>query len=107
MSHGFVTLGLLMVFVGVSILGNLNKAATSQSALGMSFWQIVIASGILTMIMGFANIVAVSQRARMPFFYFPKMLMLFRTELRVPITFSWRYRSHGTGLRCYCAAKGT
>jgi hypothetical protein len=61
MNHGFVTLGLLMVIVGVSILGNLNKTATSQSALGMSFWQIVIASGILTMIMGFANIVAVGQ----------------------------------------------
>ncbi|MCJ1473073.1 hypothetical protein MMC13_001723 [Lambiella insularis] len=58
MTSGFLTLGFLMIVVGVSILGNLNKTATSQSVLGLSFWQIVISSGILTSIMGFANIVA-------------------------------------------------
>ena len=49
-----------MIIVGVSILGNLNKAATSQQSLGVQFWQIVISSGIVTTIMGFVNLFAVS-----------------------------------------------
>ena len=49
-----------MIVLGVSILGNLNKEATSEESLGLSFWQIVIASGILTSILGFVNIAAVS-----------------------------------------------
>lgn len=63
-SSGFVTLGVLMVFTGTSILGNLNKEATSEQSLGLSFWQIVIASGILTLILGVINIIAVSIRFR-------------------------------------------
>ena len=47
-----------MIVIGVSILGNLNKAATSQSSLGTPFWRIVIASGILTCILGPVNICA-------------------------------------------------
>ncbi|MCJ1410633.1 hypothetical protein MMC19_004719 [Ptychographa xylographoides] len=58
LSSGFVTLGILMIIVGVSILGNLNKAATSEQNLGLSFWQIVISSGIVICILGFVNIVA-------------------------------------------------
>ncbi|KAI4239811.1 MAG: hypothetical protein LQ352_007773 [Teloschistes flavicans] len=57
-SHGFVTLGILMCIVGVSVLGNLNKEATSQKSLGTSYWRIVISSGILCMILGVANIFA-------------------------------------------------
>ena len=60
LKSGFVTLGVFMIIVGVSILGNLNKDATSQQSLGLSFWQIVICSGILTTIMGVANVVVVS-----------------------------------------------
>jgi hypothetical protein len=59
-SSGFVTLGVVMIVVGTSILGNLNKEATSQESLGLSFWQIVISSGILTLTLGCINIVAVS-----------------------------------------------
>ena len=58
-SSGFVTLGITMIVVGVSILGNLNKEATSQESLGKSFWQIVISSGILVVILGTVNIFAV------------------------------------------------
>ncbi|MCJ1256964.1 hypothetical protein MMC24_004789 [Lignoscripta atroalba] len=58
LSSGFVTLGGLMVVLGVNILGNLNKEATSQESLGMSFWQIVISSGIIVSILGVANIFA-------------------------------------------------
>ncbi|KAL8746728.1 MAG: hypothetical protein Q9190_001286 [Brigantiaea leucoxantha] len=56
--HGFVTLGFLMIVTGVSILGNLNKEATSQKSLGTSYWRIVIASGILTVLFGVVNIFA-------------------------------------------------
>jgi hypothetical protein len=47
-----------MIALGFNILGNLNKPATSQENLGMPFWRIVIASGILTAIMGFLNLLA-------------------------------------------------
>ena len=57
-SSGFVTLGITMIVVGVSILGNLNKEATSQKSLGISFWRIVISSGILVVILGTINIFA-------------------------------------------------
>ena len=59
-SHGLVTLGITMIVVGVSILGNLNKSATSQKSLGTSFWRIVIAGGILLVVLGAVNIAAVS-----------------------------------------------
>ncbi|KAI4212556.1 MAG: hypothetical protein LQ351_004808 [Letrouitia transgressa] len=55
-THGFVTLGFLMIVTGVSVLGNLNKEATSQKSLGTAYWRIVIASGILVIIFGVANI---------------------------------------------------
>ncbi|KAL8770324.1 MAG: hypothetical protein Q9209_003960 [Squamulea sp. 1 TL-2023] len=57
-THGFVTLGTLMIIVGVSVLGNLNKEATSQKSLGTSYWRIVISSGIVVVILGVANIFA-------------------------------------------------
>ena len=59
-SSGFVTLGFTMIIVGVSILGNLNKQATSQESLGLGFWRLVIASGIVVAILGFLNIIVVS-----------------------------------------------
>lgn len=60
-SSGLVTLGVAMIVLGVSILGNLNKQATSQESLGTAFWRIVISAGILVSILGFLNIIAVSQ----------------------------------------------
>ncbi|KAI4137790.1 MAG: hypothetical protein L6R39_007096 [Caloplaca ligustica] len=57
-THGFVTLGILMTILGVSVLGNLNKEATSQTSLGTAYWRIVIASGIIVVIMGVVNIFA-------------------------------------------------
>jgi hypothetical protein len=59
---GFVTLGVTMVILGVSILGNLNKEATSQESLGLAFWRIVISSGIVVLVIGVVNIFAVSTR---------------------------------------------
>lgn len=57
-SSGFVTLGVLMVILGVSILGNLNKTATSQSSLGPHYWSLTIAAGIIVSIIGIVNIFA-------------------------------------------------
>jgi hypothetical protein len=57
-AHGFLTLALAMIVLGINMLGNLNKAATSQESLGMPFWRIVIASGIVIFILGFVNLVA-------------------------------------------------
>jgi len=47
-----------MLILGVSMLGNLNKEATSQKSLGSSFWRIVISSGILALIFGALNLFA-------------------------------------------------
>ena len=57
-AHGFVTLGLAMIVLGVNMLGNLNKPATSRESLGLAFWRIVIGSGIVIFILGHINLVA-------------------------------------------------
>lgn len=49
-----------MTVLGFNIMGNLNKTATSIENLGLPLWRVVIASGIISSIMGVANIVAVS-----------------------------------------------
>lgn len=54
-------LGVTMILLGNAILGNLNKEATSQESLGLAFWRIVIASGIVVIVMGFVNILSVSR----------------------------------------------
>ncbi|KAL6706143.1 hypothetical protein ACN47E_006059 [Coniothyrium glycines] len=57
-SHGFVTLGCAMMVIGLNMLGNMNKEATSQKSLGMPFWRLLLASGILSIVIGFFNLVA-------------------------------------------------
>ena len=57
-SHGFVTLALAMQVLGINMLGNLNKPATSQKSLGIAFWRIVIGSGIVIFVLGFINLIA-------------------------------------------------
>jgi hypothetical protein len=59
-SSGFVFLGMSMIVLGLNVLGNLNKSATSVENLGLPLWRLVIASGILAMVIGAFNIVAVS-----------------------------------------------
>ncbi|RMY30299.1 hypothetical protein D0866_08095 [Hortaea werneckii] len=56
--HGFVALALAMIVLGVNMLANLNKEPASQEALGLSFWRVVIASGIIVFVLGFINLVA-------------------------------------------------
>ena len=55
-----------MIFLGNSVLGNLNKHATSQESLGLPFWRLVIGSGIVVFVMGFVNIVTVCQPTELP-----------------------------------------
>ncbi|KAI8934397.1 hypothetical protein NX059_009133 [Plenodomus lindquistii] len=57
-THGFVTLGCAMMVIGLNMLGNMNKQATSQESLGMPFWRLLVASGILAIVIGFFNVVA-------------------------------------------------
>jgi hypothetical protein len=58
-TSGLVFLGVSMVVLGVTIMGNLNKQAISPKSLGLPFWRIVISSGILVGLLGFMNIIAV------------------------------------------------
>lgn len=48
-----------MMAIGLNMLGNMNKEATSQESLSMPFWRLLVASGILCIVIGFFNIVAV------------------------------------------------
>jgi hypothetical protein len=56
--HGFVSLGCAMMVLGLNMLGNMNKEATSQKSLGLPFWRLLVASGILAIVIGFFNVVA-------------------------------------------------
>ncbi|GAB7342210.1 hypothetical protein MBLNU457_g0457t1 [Dothideomycetes sp. NU457] len=56
--HGFVMLSLLIIIIGLDTLGNLNKDSNSQTNLGLQFWRIVIAAGIMIFILGFVNLLA-------------------------------------------------
>ncbi|ORY10857.1 hypothetical protein BCR34DRAFT_337748 [Clohesyomyces aquaticus] len=57
-SHGFVALGTAMEILGLNLLGNMNKEATSQKSLGLPFWRLLLASGILAIVIGCFNVVA-------------------------------------------------
>ncbi|KAF2117579.1 hypothetical protein BDV96DRAFT_597496 [Lophiotrema nucula] len=56
-SHGFIPLGCAMMVLGLNMLGNMNKEATSQQSLSLPFWRLLVASGILAIIIGFFNVV--------------------------------------------------
>lgn len=56
---GFVMLGIAMCLIGNSVLANLNKSTASQESIGLAFWRLVISSGIIVIIMGTINILAV------------------------------------------------
>lgn len=57
-SHGFVTLALAMIAMGIQMLGNLNNPASSQKNLGLAFWRVVIGAGIVIFILGWINLLA-------------------------------------------------
>jgi hypothetical protein len=84
----FVMLGVGMIFLGNSVLGNLNKQATSQESIGLPFWRLVIASGIVVFVMGFINLFAVRGLPAIV----PHMLTSF-AEFYLP---GHQSKSHGT-----------
>ncbi|KAF2461385.1 hypothetical protein BDY21DRAFT_360514 [Lineolata rhizophorae] len=57
-NHGFVALGVAMIVLGINVLGNLNKETSSQQNMGLAFWRLVVASGIMVFILGVFNITA-------------------------------------------------
>lgn len=58
-SHGFVTLGFAMIVLGVHMLGGLNHPPTEGESLNTVFGRIVLGGGIVIIILGFFNIIAV------------------------------------------------
>jgi hypothetical protein len=80
LNHGFVSLASAMIILGVHVLACLNKTSNSKEHLGMAFWRVVIMAGILNLILGVFNMVAVSLSLKFPIEYVTN----FETELRIP-----------------------
>lgn len=57
-THSLAWLGLALVIIGCSIMGDLVKPAYSQENLGLPIWRLVIASAILSIAFGVFNLVA-------------------------------------------------
>ncbi|KAF2002745.1 hypothetical protein P154DRAFT_137328 [Amniculicola lignicola CBS 123094] len=57
-SHGFGGLACAMMVLGLNMLGNMNKEATSQKSLGLPCWRLLVASGILAIVIGVFNLIA-------------------------------------------------
>ncbi|SMQ55963.1 unnamed protein product [Zymoseptoria tritici ST99CH_3D7] len=55
---GFVFLALTQLALGANIMGNLNKPSGNQDSLGLAFWRVVIAAGIVVFILGWLNLIA-------------------------------------------------
>ncbi|CAI4217285.1 unnamed protein product [Parascedosporium putredinis] len=56
--HGFTWLGMAMIVMGCHVLGNLNKSATSPENVGAPIHRLILATGILALTFGVANIAA-------------------------------------------------
>ncbi|KAL4899129.1 hypothetical protein BDW74DRAFT_118674 [Aspergillus multicolor] len=57
-NSGFLSLAFAMLILGIGALGDLNKPATSQEKLGLTFWRIIISAGILAIVLSFLNLAA-------------------------------------------------
>lgn len=55
---GLGWLGLALIIIGCNILGKLNNANTESKEIGMPWWQLVLASGILNLTFGCLNVIA-------------------------------------------------
>ena len=54
--HGFVMLGLIQLFLGITIFSELSHREARQAKLEMPFWRLTLAAGILMTIMAVINI---------------------------------------------------
>lgn len=103
-SSGFVMLGASMLLVGNSTLANLNKDEASQDKLGLAFWRLVIGSGIVVIVMGSVNILAVSVVQNTSD---PRMFCANRPlELRLPGHYPGSHSPSGAGRRCHSIPQG-
>jgi hypothetical protein len=55
--HGLTWLGLAMVIIGCNLLGKLNLPANDASKIGLPWWRLVLAGGILCIVMGVLNVI--------------------------------------------------
>jgi hypothetical protein len=55
---GLGWLGLALIIIGCNTLGKLNNANTESKKIGMPWWQLVLASGILNIVFGCLNVIA-------------------------------------------------
>ncbi|KAJ4267322.1 hypothetical protein NW762_003426 [Fusarium torreyae] len=55
--HGLTWLGLGLLLIGSNILGKLHQPWNSAEKLGLPFWRLVIAAGVLTITSGVLNII--------------------------------------------------
>ncbi|KAH6656747.1 hypothetical protein BKA67DRAFT_166653 [Truncatella angustata] len=56
-NHGFTWLGGSMILMGSHILGKLSDDRFAQDKMGIIFWNVCMAAGILSYIFGFTNII--------------------------------------------------
>lgn len=56
--HSLVWLGAVLIIIGCQIMGDLVKPGYSIETIGLTFWRLIVASGILTLTFGFFNIIA-------------------------------------------------
>ncbi|KAI5457353.1 hypothetical protein BGZ63DRAFT_408107 [Mariannaea sp. PMI_226] len=54
---GLTWLGVAMCIIGCNILGKLNQPSNTSKELGMPFWRLVLAAGVLAITFGICNIV--------------------------------------------------
>ena len=56
--HGLGWLGLACIIIGCNILGKLNNPNNEANEIGMSWWQLAVAAGILNLTFGALNVIA-------------------------------------------------
>ncbi|KAF9772271.1 hypothetical protein IL306_010053 [Fusarium sp. DS 682] len=55
--HGLAWLGVGLIFIGANLLGQLNLPHYGPKELGLPFWRLVVAAGILALTFGVANLI--------------------------------------------------
>ncbi|KXX75995.1 hypothetical protein MMYC01_206923 [Madurella mycetomatis] len=56
--HSLVWLGAVLIVIGCQIMGDLVKPAYTIETIGLTFWRVILAAGILSITFGFFNIIA-------------------------------------------------
>ncbi|KAF4342975.1 hypothetical protein FBEOM_3065 [Fusarium beomiforme] len=55
--HGLMCLGVGLIFIGANLLGKLNMVQYGYKDLGLPFWRLIVAAGILTLTFGVINLI--------------------------------------------------